>query len=257
MLILALVSLALILHMSRSIKETVDEHSEETAEELEQEEAEREAQKAEEEAAMQEIEDAAIASHVYSHRGSAGAEEHSFKAYDAAIEAGSRYIEQDVVISSDGILYVSHDENAVYMTGYDGMYEYMSSETIDSLETDNPYGVPIGLGNWAGSGSVVNFGSTICMASSYFPDIISKDEAFKATSFLFGCHPYHNYSYGNNRADLSFIPGNVAPGLLFRKPDHFENYDDWPFLWGQNEGTIGGNVSYLTFGLAFKNLMGR
>ncbi len=142
---------------------------------------------------------------------------------------------------------------------------------IDSLETDNPYGVPIGLGNWAGSGSVVNFGSTICMASSYFPDIISKDEAFKATSFLFGCHPYHNYSlvaavgaarpkqvfYGNNRADLSFIPGNVAPGLLFRKPDHFENYDDWPFLWGQNEGTIGGNVSYLTFGLAFKNLMGR
>ncbi len=136
MLILAMLSLALILHMSRSIKETVDEHTEETAEELEQEEAEREAQKAEEEAAMQEIEDAAIASHVYSHRGSAGAEEHSFKAYDAAIEAGSRYIEQDVVISSDGILYVSHDENAVYMTGYDGMYEYMSSETIDSLETD-------------------------------------------------------------------------------------------------------------------------
>ena len=32
--------------------------------------------------------------------------------------------------------------------------------------------------------------------------------------------------YGNNRADFSFIPGNVAPGLLFRKPDHFENYDD-------------------------------
>ena len=24
--------------------------------------------------------------------------------------------------------------------------------------------------------------------------------------------------YGNNRADFSFIPGNVAPGLLFRKP---------------------------------------
>ena len=41
--------------------------------------------------------------------------------------------------------------------------------------------------------------------------------------------------YGNNRADFSFIPGNVAPGLLFRKPDHFENFDDWPFLWGQND----------------------
>jgi hypothetical protein len=34
-----------------------------------------------------------------------------------------------------------------------------------------------------------------------------------------------------------------------------ENYDDWPFLWGQNEGTIGGNTSYLIFGSAFKSLI--
>ena len=62
--------------------------------------------------------------------------------------------------------------------------------------------------------------------------------------------------YGNNRADFSFIPGNVAPGLLFRKPDHFENYDDWPFLWGQNEGTIAGNTQYIIFGSSFKNIVG-
>jgi len=140
---------------------------------------------------------------------------------------------------------------------------------IDSLEKDNPYGVPIGLGNWAGSGDVVNFGTTICFASKYFPDIIDARHSFKAANYLYGCHPYHNYSlvatvgatrpkavfYGNNRADFSFIPGNVAPGLLFRKPDHFENYDDWPFFWGQNEGTIGGNTQYLIFGSAFKNLV--
>ena len=140
---------------------------------------------------------------------------------------------------------------------------------IDELEKDNPYGVPIGLGNWAGSGAIVNFGTTICFASKYFPDIIDFSNAFKTTNWLFGCHPYHNYSlvatlgatrpkavfYGNNRADFSFIPGNVAPGILFRKPDHFENYDDWPFLWGENEGTIGGNTSYLIFGSVFKNLM--
>lgn len=76
-----------------------------------------------------------IASHVYSHRGSDGDEEHSFKAYDAAIEAGSRNIEQDVVMSADGILYVSHDLNAWLMTGYNGLYERMSSETIDNLRT--------------------------------------------------------------------------------------------------------------------------
>ena len=148
-------------------------------------------------------------------------------------------------------------------------YVVKYKEYIEELETNNPYGVPIGLGNWAGSGGVVRFGTTICFANTHFPDIIDASHAFKATNWLFGCHPYHNYSlvatvgaarpkevfYGNNRADFSFIPGNVAPGILFRNPDHFENYDDWPFLWGQNEGTIGGNTSYLIFGSAFKNLV--
>lgn len=142
-------------------------------------------------------------------------------------------------------------------------------EYIDELEKDNPYGVPIGLGNWAGGGAMLSFGTTVSFASMYFPDIINQKHAFKAANYLYGCHPYHNYSlvatvgatrpkevfYGNNRADFSFIPGNVAPGILFRKPDHFENYDDWPFLWGQNEGTIAGNTSYLIYGSALKNLI--
>ena len=98
---------------------------------------EDEQKRAEEEAAAKEkAEISAAASHVYSHRGSAGPEEHTFKAYDAAIEAGSRYIEPDVVMSSDGVLYVSHDLNAVTMTGYNGMYEYISSETVDGLRTE-------------------------------------------------------------------------------------------------------------------------
>ncbi|MBO7247891.1 MAG: glycoside hydrolase family 9 protein, partial [Bacteroidaceae bacterium] len=142
-------------------------------------------------------------------------------------------------------------------------------EYIVSLDENNPYGLPIGLGNWAGGGSITSFGTTVSFANKYFPDIVDKSFAYKAAGWLFGCHPYHNYSfvaavgatrpkevfYGNNRADFSFIPGNVAPGLLFRQPDHFENYDDWPFLWGQNEGTIAGNTSYLIFGEAFKNLV--
>lgn len=140
---------------------------------------------------------------------------------------------------------------------------------IESLDEDNPYGVPIGLGNWAGIGMLINYGTTVCFASRYFPDVIDRNHAYKVAGWLFGCHPYHNYSlvaavgatrpkavfYGNNRADFSFIPGNVAPGLLFRQPDHFENFDDWPFLWGQNEGTIAGNTSYLIFGSAFKDLV--
>ena len=141
-------------------------------------------------------------------------------------------------------------------------------EYLEQVTANNPYGVPIGEGNWAGSGAVVTFGTTATFANLYFPDIIDKKYAYNAAAFMFGCHPYHNYSlvatvgaarpkqvfYGNNRADLSFIPGNVAPGLLFRKPDHFENFDDWPFLWGQNEGTIAGNTSYYIFGEAFKQM---
>jgi hypothetical protein len=140
---------------------------------------------------------------------------------------------------------------------------------ILSLEEENPYGVPIGLGNWAGGGQVTGFGTTVCNAHRHYPDIIGKEHIYKAPSWLYGCHPYHNYSwvaavgaarpkqvfYGNNRADFSFIPGNMAPGLLFRHPDHFENYDDWPFLWGQNEGTIAGNVGYLIFGETFRNAL--
>ncbi|MBO7139245.1 MAG: glycoside hydrolase family 9 protein [Prevotella sp.] len=143
-------------------------------------------------------------------------------------------------------------------------------EYIRSFDTQNPYGVPIGLGNWAGVNAVLNFGITVNYAHIYFPDIVPKAEVYRVANWLYGCHPYHNYSfvavvgaarpkqvfYGNNRADFSFIPGNVAPGLLFRKPDHFENYDDWPFLWGQNEGTIAGNTQYVIFGSSLKNIVG-
>ena len=142
-------------------------------------------------------------------------------------------------------------------------------EYIKSFDTQNPYGVPIGLGNWAGVNMVLNFGITVNYAHIYFPDIVGKDEVYRVANWLYGCHPYHNYSfvavvgatrpkqvfYGNNRADFSFIPGNVAPGLLFRKPDHFENFDDWPFLWGQNEGTIAGNTQYIIFGSSLKNIV--
>ena len=144
-------------------------------------------------------------------------------------------------------------------------------EYISRFDEQNPYGVPIGLGNWAGGNAVLSFGTTVCFAHLYFPEIVPKKEVYRVANWLYGCHPYHNYSfvavvgatrpkqvfYGNNRADFSFIPGNVAPGLLFRHPDHFENFDDWPFLWGQNEGTIAGNTQYIIFGSALKDAVNK
>lgn len=42
---------------------------------------------------------------------------------------------------------------------------------------------------------------------------------------------YFTKTYGNNRADYSFIAGGVVPGIIIVKPDFPENKDDWPFLW--------------------------
>ncbi|MBR1880889.1 MAG: glycoside hydrolase family 9 protein [Prevotella sp.] len=182
--------------------------------------------------------------------------------------SGASRISRDVIRNLQTILDSIPMKDAAYKEKLrPAVQQY--AEYIKSFDKQNPYGVPIGLGNWAGVNAVLNFGITVNYAHIYYPDIVSKDEVYRVANWLYGCHPYHNYSfvavvgaarpkqvfYGNNRADFSAIPGNVAPGLLFRKPDHFENFDDWPFLWGQNEGTIAGNTQYVIFGSSFKNIV--
>ena len=76
--------------------------------------------------------------YVIAHRGASGEEiEHTFKAYDLALEYGAKYIEQDLVTSKDGTLYVSHDENAERLTGVDKNYKDMTNEEIDNLRTED------------------------------------------------------------------------------------------------------------------------
>ncbi|MEZ7865899.1 MAG: glycoside hydrolase family 9 protein [Paludibacteraceae bacterium] len=140
-------------------------------------------------------------------------------------------------------------------------------ETLKQLEKDNPYGVPIRLGGWGGSGSVVDWATVNYFANKNFPDIIDSEYVFKGLNYIFGCHPYSNLSfvasvgtrskkitYGNNRADFTFIAGGVAPGLILLKPDFLENKDDWPFLWGENECTVGGCAGYVLLGNAVQEL---
>lgn len=74
--------------------------------------------------------------HIYAHRASSGTSlEHSFTQYDQAIADGARYIEQDIVISEDGTLYVSHDLTAARMTGTDREFSDMTDDEIDQLRT--------------------------------------------------------------------------------------------------------------------------
>ena len=79
---------------------------------------------------------AAAAKHVIAHRESSGASmEHSFTAYDEAIRDGATMVEQDIVISADGTLYVFHDLNTYRMTGVNRTFAGMTDDEIDQIQT--------------------------------------------------------------------------------------------------------------------------
>ena len=127
---------------------------------------------------------------------------------------------------------------------------------------DNPYGVSIGGASWAGNASIINSAYNCYRIWKYFPDMIDPEYVFAGLNYIFGCHPGSNVSfvtavgvntkkvaYSNNRADYSVIPGGVVPGLLV-KEDFFENKDDYPFHWGENECCINTAPQYVLLCLA-------
>lgn len=129
---------------------------------------------------------------------------------------------------------------------------------LEKFMQQNPYGVFISTGGWAGSGQVVGMAITNYQLYKQFPEIISPEQVFRGLNYIYGCHPASNISfvsgvgtvskkvaYGNNRADFSFIAGGVVPGVLILKPDFPENKEDWPFFWGENEYVVNLGASYI------------
>ena len=123
---------------------------------------------------------------------------------------------------------------------------------------ENPFGVPVTGGGWAGSGWAIEFGITNYYLHKAFPEIIGPENTFRGLHYIYGCHPGSNISfvsgvgthskqvaYGTNRADYSFIAGGIVPGVLILPPDFPENKEDWPFLWGENEYVINLGSSYI------------
>ncbi len=140
--------------------------------------------------------------------------------------------------------------------------------TLDGLAETNPWGVLITEGGWAGNGAVVGMATANYYLHVAYPDIFGKEDVFRGLNYLLGAHPYSNLSfvsgagaqskqvaYGMNRADFSFIPGGVVPGVLVLKPDFPENKEDWPFLWGENEYVISLGASYLLLANAARDLV--
>ncbi|MBB5712868.1 hypothetical protein [Sphingomonas xinjiangensis] len=147
---------------------------------------------------------------------------------------------------------------ASYLTALEPAAREWATKAQASLK-ENPFGVPITTGGWAGSGAVLNFGLTAYALHQAFPNLVDTAPVTRALDFLHGHHPASDRSfvsgvgavskevaYGSNRADFSFIPGGVVPGVLLLKPDYPETRDDWPFFWGENEYVVPEGAMYIS-----------
>ena len=123
--------------------------------------------------------------------------------------------------------------------------------TLDEELSKNPYGVPIATGTWGGSHQVAALAVRMYLLNRWFPEIIGSEYTLRGLDYVLGRHPTSNVSYvstvgtkskliayGNNRADYSFIPGGIIPGVVIVQPDFPELKDDWPFLWFENEYVV-------------------
>jgi endoglucanase len=148
-------------------------------------------------------------------------------------------------------------------------YVVKYKEEADGLYKQNPYGVPITTGGWAGDQTVIRWSATNYYLHKQFPEIFGPEYVYRGLNYILGCHPTSNVSfvsgvgtkskkiaYGNNRADFTFIAGGVVPGVLVLKPDFPENKLDWPFLWGENEYVIDICSDYIFLANAVDQLLG-
>lgn len=142
------------------------------------------------------------------------------------------------------------------------------AKELAKVDEENPYGVRITTAGWAGNRNIVQSCITNYLLYRSFPELINPEYIYRGLNYLYGCHPCHNLSfvsgvgaqpkkvaYGNNRADFSFIPGGVVPGVRILKPDFPENREDYPFLWSENEYVIDLAASYIYLVNAVNSLL--
>ena len=208
----------------------------------------------EEPAAAEQTADSEAASRVYSHRGSAGDDELTFAAYDRAIEAGSKFIEADVVVSGSGTVYVAHDDYAMDMTGTGGYFSGMTDGQIDKLKTRSgsnviklkdlfekygdsvTYIVDI---KYTGSRNIDAFTiavrtsgmeDNVIAASSFFDVLRPLDESFPDMPKLYVCADQATFdlALGNDYVDIISVPKkNMTADNLKAARDHKKKFSAW------------------------------
>jgi hypothetical protein len=128
----------------------------------------------------------------------------------------------------------------------------------DAELAKNPFGVPFSTGTWGGAGSAAGFAASMYFLHQAFPDIVGIDDTLRGFDYVLGRHPASNVSYvssvgttsklvayGNNRADYTFIPGGMIPGVTLIQPDYPELKDHWPFLWYENEYVVDAATTFI------------
>jgi hypothetical protein len=121
----------------------------------------------------------------------------------------------------------------------------------DAELSKNPFGVPISTGTWGGSLEAASYAVHMYFLHQAFPDIVDSEATLRGFDYVLGRHPVSNVSYvstvgasskliayGNNRADYTFIPGGMIPGVVIIQPDFPELKESWPFLWYENEYVV-------------------
>jgi hypothetical protein len=124
--------------------------------------------------------------------------------------------------------------------------------------SDNPFGVPIAAGTWGGSAEAAAFAVHQYYLHAAFPDIVGTADTLRGFDYVLGRHPASNVSYvstvgtrsklvayGNNRADYTFIPGGMIPGVVVIQPDFPELKHGWPFLWYENEYVVDAATAFI------------
>ena len=85
---------------------------------------------------------------------------------------------------------------------------------------------------------MTRFGTEMYLLHKAFPESIGPEYTLHALDYVLGRHPVSNVSYvsavgtqskliayGNNRADYTFIPGGMIPGVTIVQPDFPELKD--------------------------------
>jgi len=86
---------------------------------------------------------------------------------------------------------------------------------------------------------VTRFGTEMYLLHKAFPESIGPEYTLHALDYVLGRHPVSNVSYvsavgtqskliayGNNRADYTFFPGGMIPGVTIVQPDFPELKDE-------------------------------